>query len=59
MPFVMGEIDIVNDGIEPQPSQNPISTSDALKPVSGATVTGFTQTGKNSFSFEYTVGWLR
>ena len=47
MPFVKGEIDIVNDGIDPQPSQNPIHPSDSFKPVSGAPVTGFTQTGKN------------
>ena len=59
MPFVMGEIDIVNDGIDPQPSQNPIRPSDSFKPVSGATVTGFTQTGKNSFSFEYTVDGVK
>ena len=59
MPFVKGEIDIVNDGIDPQPSQNPIRPSDSFKPVSGATVTGFTQTGKNSFSFEYTVDGVK
>ena len=55
MPYVMGEIVVVDDRIDPQPSQNPIRPSDSFKPVSGASVTGFSQTGKNAFSFEYTV----
>ncbi|MAW14975.1 MAG: hypothetical protein CMC25_00940, partial [Flavobacteriaceae bacterium] len=55
MPFVMGEINVVDDEISPQPSQNPIRPSDSFKPVSGASVTGFSQTGVNAFSFEYTV----
>ena len=55
MPFVMGEINVTNDEISPQPSQNPIRPSDSFKPVSGASVTGFSQTGVNAFSFEYTV----
>lgn len=55
MPFVMGEINVMDDEISPQPSQNPIRPSDSFKPVSGASVTGFSQTGVNAFSFEYTV----
>lgn len=55
MPFVMGEINVVDDEISPQPSQNPIRPSDSFKPVNGASVTGFSQTGVNAFSFEYTV----
>ena len=55
MPFVMGEINVTDDEISPQPSQNPIRPSDSFKPVSGASVTGFSQTGVNAFSFEYTV----
>ena len=55
MPFVMGEINVTDDEISPQPSQNPVRPSDSFKPVSGASVTGFSQTGVNAFSFEYTV----
>jgi hypothetical protein len=51
----MGEINVIDDEISPQPSQNPIRPSDSFKPVSGASVTGFSQTGVNAFSFEYTV----
>lgn len=59
MPYVVGKINIINDGIEPQPSQNPIRPSDGFKPVAGATVTGFSQTGTNAFSFEYTVDGIK
>lgn len=61
MPYVMGEITIdpnstaPEDQIYPQPVQNPIRASDGFKGVNGASVTGFTQTGTNAFSFEYTV----
>ena len=59
MPYVVGKINIINDGIEPQPSQNPIRPSNGFKPVAGATVTGFFQTGTNAFSFEYTVDGIK
>ena len=59
MPYVMGEINIVDDEISPQPSQNPIRPSDTFKPVNGASITGFSQTGVNAFSFEYTVDGLK
>ena len=61
MPYVMGEITIdpkstaPEDQIYPQPRQNPIRPSNDFKPVDGASVTGFSQTGPNAFSFEYTV----
>ena len=61
MPMVMGKITLdpnsiaPNDQIYPQPVQNPIRPSNDFKPVDGATVTGFSQTGTNAFSFEYTV----
>ena len=59
MPYVVGEINIVDDEISPQPSQNPIRPSDTFKPVSGASITGFSQTGVNTFSFEYTVDGVK
>ena len=59
MPLVMGEINVIDDEISPQPSQNPIRPSDSFKPVSGASVTGFSQTGVNAFSFEYTVEGIK
>lgn len=61
MPYVMGKVTIdpnstaPEDQIYPQPVQNPIRPSNNFKPVDGATVTGFNQTGTNAFSFEYTV----
>ena len=33
MPFVMGEINVIDDEISPQPSQNPVRPSDAFTPV--------------------------
>mgnify|MGYP006251659225 FL=1 len=56
---MVGEINIVDDEISPQPSQNPIRPSDTFKPVSGASITGFSQTGVNTFSFEYTVDGVK
>ena len=61
MPYVVGEITLdpdstaPEDQIYPQPVQNPIRPSNNFKPVNGAAVTAFTQTGTNAFSFEYTV----
>lgn len=61
MPYVMGKVTIdpnstaPEDQIYPQPVQNPIRASNNFKPVDGASVTGFSQTGTNAFSFEYTV----
>ena len=55
MPYVMGVVDVLDDGIEPQPNQNPVRPSDGFKPVNGASITGFSQTDTNAFSFEYTV----
>lgn len=65
MPYVMGEIVIdpnstaPEDQIYPQPVQNPVRPSNGFKPVNNATVTAFTQTGTNAFSFEYTVGEVK
>ena len=59
MPYVMGIVEVLDDGIEPQPSQNPVRPSDGFKPVNGASVTGFSQTDTNAFSFEYTVDGVK
>ncbi len=59
MPYVMGIVEMLDDGIEPQPSQNPVRPSDGFKPVKGASVTDFSQTDTNAFSFEYTVDEIK
>ena len=65
MPYVMGEITIdpnstaPEDQIYPQPRQNPIRPSNDFKPLDGASVTGFSQTGTNAFSFEYSVSGVK
>lgn len=65
MPIVMGKVTIdpnstaPEDQIYPQPVQNPIRASNNFKPVNGASVTGFIQTGTNAFSFEYTVNGIK
>jgi phosphatidylethanolamine-binding protein (PEBP) family uncharacterized protein len=65
MPFVMGKVTIdpnstaPEDQIYPQPVQNPIRASNDFKPVNGASVTDFSQTGNNAFSFEYTVSGIK
>ncbi|MDA7710569.1 YHYH protein [Flavobacteriaceae bacterium] len=61
MPLLMGKVTLdpsstaPEDQIYPQAVQNAVRRSDDFKPVNNAEVTAFTQTGKNAFSFEYTV----
>ena len=63
IPFMMGKITLdpqseaPEDQIFPQPVQNPVRPSNDFKPIEGSDVYvfGVKETGKNTFSFEYSI----
>ena len=63
IPFMMGKITLdpqseaPEDQIFPQPVQNPVRPSNDFKPIEGSDVYvfGVKETGKNAFSFEYSI----